>query len=119
MKIDVAKEFNSYPAGRFPEDGTHNGQRFRDEFLTPAIKDILSSGSNEKLTIDIDGVRSFGSSFLEEAFGGLIRKGIFQKEVVENIIRIHCSKPHLYFFRDAIISYIAEARKETGTELAS
>ncbi|MER9295760.1 STAS-like domain-containing protein [Mesorhizobium sp. M0621] len=119
MKIDVANEFYTYPAGRFPEDGAHNGERFREEYLVPRIKQILESGSSEELTIDIDGVRSFGSSFLEESFAGLIRYGIFPKDVVRRIIRIRCTKPHLFFFRDMIVALIDEARVEVHTQLAS
>ncbi|MER8626351.1 STAS-like domain-containing protein [Mesorhizobium sp. M1143] len=118
MKIDVAQEFYTYPAGRFPEDGAHNGQLFRDEYLVPRINEIIARGLSEELTIDIDGVRSFGSSFLEESFAGLIRNGIFPKEVVKRIIRIHCTKPHLLFFRDMIVSLIEDARVEAHAQVA-
>jgi len=33
------------------------------------------------VVIDLDGVRGYGSSFLEEAFGGLVRKGFSQATI--------------------------------------
>ena len=67
--IKIAKEFSRSPAGRDKNDGPFSGQRFREEFLVPA----LGSGGEEKLVVDLTGVLTFGSSFLEEAFGGLVR----------------------------------------------
>lgn len=68
--ISIAKDFSVFPGGRVPEDGPFSGQEFRDKFLLP-----IFSGT-EKVEIDFDNVRGYGSSFLEEAFGGLLRKGI-------------------------------------------
>lgn len=74
--INIARDFSRYPAGRFLEDGPFSGQRFRDEFLKPALDaDIL-------ITIELDGTRGYGSSFLEEAFGGLVRAGIDKESVL-------------------------------------
>lgn len=116
MNIDLAKQFSPYPSGRFPDDGTHNGQTFRDSFLTPAlIKAKLARG--EKVVINIDGVRTFGSSFLEEAFAGLIRQGQFTREDLERLLVIECSKPHLMIYKDSISSYIATAKPETSSLL--
>lgn len=67
--ISVASDFSRYPAGRYKADGPHSGERFRDEFLRPVLD------ANDTATIELDGVRGYGSSFLEEAFGGLVRAG--------------------------------------------
>jgi len=37
------------------------------------------------LIIDLDDVRGFGSSFLEEAFGGLVRNGFGVEELKKRI----------------------------------
>lgn len=68
--INIAKDYSKYPAGRFLKDGPFNGEKFRHKFLENPLR------SNQKITIEMDGVRGYGSSFLEEAFGGLIRAGI-------------------------------------------
>lgn len=76
-QLSVARDFSRYPAGRFKTDGPYSGERFREEFLIPAVD------AGEKVTIDLDGVRGFGSSFLEEAFGGLVRKGYSPSAVLD------------------------------------
>ena len=65
--ISVAKDYTDEPAGRFPADGDFNGERFRKEFLLPALRE------SEKVIVDFDGTEGYGSSFLDEAFGGLVR----------------------------------------------
>ena len=38
-----------------------------------------------KILIELDGARGYGSSFLEEAFGGLIRAGFTANEVLDRL----------------------------------
>ena len=66
--INVAREFSTEPAGRFPSDGPVNGERFRKELLLPALRK-----SDQHVCVNFDGTEGYGSSFLEEAFGGLVR----------------------------------------------
>lgn len=66
--IVIAKEFTETPAGRYVTDGSYSGERFRDDILLPALL------NNDLVTINLDGTLGYGSSFLEEAFGGLIRE---------------------------------------------
>lgn len=65
--INIAKDFTRYPAGRFKKNGDTSGEAFRERFLLPA----LSAGEN--ITVEMDGTIGYGSSFLEEAFGGTVR----------------------------------------------
>ena len=69
ITLDIAKVFSRYPAGRLQVDGPFSGERFRNEVIAPALRRF------EKVTILLDGAAGYGSSFLEEAFGGLIRDG--------------------------------------------
>jgi hypothetical protein len=64
--IKVFKDFYDELIGRFPTDSDYNGERFRNEYLVPALRDF------DKVIVDFDGVEGYGSSFLDEAFGGLI-----------------------------------------------
>lgn len=80
ITINVARQFSKYPAGRYLEDGPYSGQRFRDELLVPALQDI-----NNRVIIEFDGARGYGSSFLEEAFGGLVRAGFTSTQLLERI----------------------------------
>lgn len=68
VKLSSLTEF---PGPRYKRLGPHSGEWFRDDILIPAIN---NSGNN--LIVDLDDTVGYGSSFLEETFGGLIRKGI-------------------------------------------
>lgn len=77
--VTVATDFSRYPAGRFISDGRYSGERFREEYLRPALE------KGEKVIVYLDGVMGYGSSFLEEAFGGLIRANLDRKLLIENL----------------------------------
>jgi hypothetical protein len=79
--VNVARDFSRYPAGRYVDDGPANGEAFRDAFLIPALKE------SRVLRIELDGARGYGSSFLEEAFGGAVRQG-FSPELVKQIFTL-------------------------------
>lgn len=72
VMINVAKEFTETPGARYKTQGAFSGEEFRDDILYP--KFIESISNNEKLVVNLDGGYGYGSSFLEEAFGGLVRK---------------------------------------------
>lgn len=67
ITVSVAKDFTRYPAGRYKQNGDTSGQAFRERFL----EDPLRRG--ETVLVDFDGTIGYGSSFLEEAFGGVVR----------------------------------------------
>lgn len=94
IMIHVASDFSPYPAGRTTGDGPFSGEKFRTSFLVPAIE------AKETATLVLDGTRGYGSSFLEEAFGGLVRAG-FSKEVIHSHIKLRSKD-------EALISEINE-----------
>lgn len=75
-QLSIASDFSVYPGGRTPDDGPDSGQEFREKFLIPAIV------NNQRVQIDFTGTRGYGSSFLEEAFGGLVRAGYTEKQIL-------------------------------------
>lgn len=77
--INVARDFSRAPAGRFISDGPNSGERFRDQFLKPALDE------GKEVVVELDGTRGYGSSFLEEAFGGLVRAGYTALDVVKRV----------------------------------
>lgn len=79
--ISVANDFSPSPAGRFVDDGPFPGALFRDTFLLPAMQ------SDERVCVDLTGTELPGSSFLEEAFGGLVRAG-FSEDFLRNHIEV-------------------------------
>lgn len=71
--IVIGKDFSDTPGGRYPADGPWNGQKFREECLIPALR------THDKVVVDVSGVEGYGSSFLEEVFGGIVRANIMPK----------------------------------------
>jgi len=96
------------PGGRFKSDGPFSGEWFREEVLRPALATAIQTG--DKLTVELDGNSGYGSSFLEEAFGGLIRTRAFEPEKVrENLII--SAKNRLYApYKILTERYIRDAR---------
>lgn len=101
--ISIAKQFSPTPAGRYRSDGPFPGERFRDDVLVPELEK-----PDNVVTVDLDGTAGFGSSFLEEAFGGLVRKG-FSPTVLRQRLRIKSGRPS-YLTR--VWSYIERAKFE-------
>ncbi|MYA30641.1 MAG: DUF4325 domain-containing protein [Gammaproteobacteria bacterium] len=110
MKISIAVDFSKYPAGRFPEDGPYNGTKFREEVLAPRLREL---GESEYLEVTLDGVAGVGSSFLEEAFGGLVRSGILPKEFLEERLIVSAEDDPLRDFARLAKKYIEEATAPT------
>ncbi|RUM95325.1 DUF4325 domain-containing protein [Pseudaminobacter arsenicus] len=110
MKISISRDFSPYPAGRTIKDGPNNGTRFRTEFLVPALQKSVTSG--EKVIVDFDEVRSFGTSFLEEAFGGLVRVEGFDKKELMSRLEIEALKPVYQTYKRLAFKYISDAKPD-------
>jgi hypothetical protein len=82
-RIKIAEEFTDSPGARYKADGGFSGQEFREKLLKPRF-DALKP--KEFLEIDFDGCYGYPPSFLEEAFGGLVRE-IGDSKVVENKLK--------------------------------
>lgn len=98
--ISVANDFSPSPAGRYPEDGPYPGAVFRDRILIPALDEA------QEVTVDLDGTDGYGSSFLEEAFGGLVRKG-YSEDHLRGKLRIKSSRQS---YEVRVWNYIHRAR---------
>ena len=72
MEINVARDFSMTPGGRYRKDGPSSGEEFRDSLLRPKYELAIRNG--DTLIINLDGGYGYGSSFLEESFGGLARQ---------------------------------------------
>ncbi len=101
--IDIGQDFSDVPSGRFPEDGEYNGQRFRQELLVPALR------RSERVNVDIDHTEGYGSSFLEEAFGGLIRCEGFTKKELDTKLVIMSNQPRTVRYKRKIEQYLIKA----------
>lgn len=105
LKIVISEDFSRYPAGRYhPLDGDATGERFRSEFLIPAF----DQSPDGIIDVYLDGVIGLPSSFLEEAFGGLVRLGYPRADLHRrlNFIVSDSSKAH---YIDEIWEYVDSA----------
>lgn len=109
-RLDIGQDFSDVPSGRYPEDGDFNGQRFRKEFLVPLLH------ANDRLEVVLDNTEGFGSSFLEEAFGGLIREEGFRKGDLEGRLVLISGEPRTKRYKRKIEQYLdkAEASLRNG-----
>lgn len=103
MKINIGLDFGRYPAGRYLTDGPYNGQKFREQFLMPALQ-----SSDEFIDIVLSDARGMKSSFLEETFGGLVRAGFRAEELIRRL-RFESRDPTLV---EEIHEYIRKQAKE-------
>lgn len=85
ITVNIARDFTRYPSGRKKQNGTTSGEGFREKFL----EEPLSKG--EKVVIEFDGTIGYGSSFLEEAFGGLVRKLRLPRSTLNDNLVLKCS----------------------------
>ena len=102
--ISIAKSFSVTPGSRYRKEGPFSGEEFRDDILKPAFDKALEE--NKKLIVSLDGTLGYGTSFLEEAFGGLARIYNNSKKVMDNIEIISIEEPYL---KDDVLEYIEKA----------
>lgn len=71
LELSIARDFTEVPGPRFTEEGKFSGEEFRKSLLRSKFDEALSTGA--LLRVDLDGTYGYPPSFLEEAFGGLVR----------------------------------------------
>lgn len=102
IKIDVAT-FSRTPFGRYDRDSDFSAEKFRDTVLIPAIE----NAQGEDVQVDFTRVAlGVGSSFLEEAFGGLVRKGFDKNELIAHL----SVKDRIGIYDKQVKKFIEEAR---------
>lgn len=107
-KISLAKDFSRIPGARFPKEGDYSGEEFRCQFLAPALKFAIEN--DDSVTVELDGTAGIGTSFLEEAFGGLIRIDKFSlDQITKSLIIISNEVPD---YLDEIKEYLNEASEK-------
>ena len=104
--IKIATDFSRYPAGRYRADGPNSGERFREDILRPALE------TAESVQVVLDDTSGYGSSFLEESFGGLVRKGYFSKELLRRKLKIIANSSLYDTYKRLSERYISEAQPD-------
>ncbi|MCK6417385.1 MAG: STAS-like domain-containing protein [Alphaproteobacteria bacterium] len=99
--INIAKDFSRYPYGRLRQYSNTSGEAFREDHLKPALFAF------DEIMVEMDGTEGYGSSFLDEAFGNLVRKEKIDKAIILKKLKfISKDDPSLI---DEINVYINEA----------
>lgn len=102
----VASQFTDAPGGRYYSDGRFSGEEFREEYLLDLVDEAVKAG--QTVTFNFDGVQGMPTSFLEEAFGGMVRaRPQYTEQVVAATVRIEAPDtpklwPYVKFAQDAI-----------------
>lgn len=107
LEIDIARDFSRFPGGRYARHGKYSGEEFRNRKLAPALREAIERAT--RLVVRIDGVRGYGSSFLEEAFGGLVRVERIPASQVLSHLLIRADDRRFRIYQDLINRYINEA----------
>jgi STAS-like domain of unknown function (DUF4325) len=101
--VNIAKQFTRFPSGRYKHNGTTSGEAFRERFLEEPLR------RGDTVTVELDGTVGYGSSFLEEAFGGLVRSLNLSSDEALRRINIESSDGAL---REEIVGYIRDAAQQ-------
>ena len=112
MLLRIRTDFSTAPGPRACEEGKHSGEEFRKTVLAPRVRDAIDR--KESLLIDLDGTAGYGTSFLEESFGGLIREEGFRLAQLKETIRYKSDdEPELI---EEIEAYMSSAEAAVGKE---
>lgn len=110
LVLAVATEFSRTPGSRYISEGDFSGEQFRKQVLLPRVRDALTSG--QRLRVELDGTAGYGTSFLEEAFGGLVRDDGIEADRLRSALElISVEEPYLI---DDIWDYVADAESARG-----
>jgi hypothetical protein len=108
IKIKVLKDFSPTPGPRYVKEGANSGELFRQNILFPAFQKALQEG--RKVIVDLDGAKGYGTSFLEESFGGLIRVEKMDYKTVKDNLEIISDEQS--FLKDDIYKYLEDAAQK-------
>jgi hypothetical protein len=108
VRVSVAHDYSDRPGGRFEWEGKNSGERFREEVLVHRYRHARDH--DVMLVVDLDGTSGYASSFLEEAFGGMIRKRYAEKsDLLRRLTILSGAQPK---WTQRVNRYISQAQPE-------
>jgi len=108
-EFKVVTEFSETPGPRFRDEGDFSGEELREDHLLPLVRDTIEN--DQTLLVDLDGTHGYLTSFLEEAFGGLIRVDKIQFEILSKVLSFKSDEEK--YLIDDIDGYMQDAQDET------
>lgn len=102
--INIGRDFSRDPAGRTIElDGDDSGEAFRERILKVELES-LDEGEKLEIILD-DDVVAYGSSFISEAFGALVREGYISAEQLLETLK--------FSYKGSYMALVAEKIRES------
>lgn len=105
-RIAISKDFSPYPMGRYRKHSKSSGEAFRDELLIPALK------TGAVVVVNFAGAFGYPASFVEEAFGGLIRKG-YTLDELERKLKLEEGERQFSVYTTQAWEFIKEAAERS------
>jgi hypothetical protein len=69
--LNIVEEFSNTPGTRDSIESDYPGEEFLNKILLPKFQEAIDK--KVKLVVNLDGPAGYATSFLEAAFGGLVR----------------------------------------------
>ena len=102
--VSVARDFSPHPGPRLERQGEHSGEAFR-KVLVQMLRE------HDRIKVNLDGTSGYGSSFLDEAFGGLVSKDGFSAADVLRRVELQSEEDRTYIDEVHEAIELAEPRK--------
>lgn len=106
---NISTEFTDTPGPRLIAEGKFSGELFLKDILLPKFNEAKSN--NYKLIIDLDGTFGYPPSFLDEAFGGLVKATSLNKKEILKYLEIKSSRE---YYIDTIYNRMEAWEEEHG-----
>lgn len=103
LKISVARHFSPDPGPRYSRQGPNSGETFR-RLLVRKLQEA------DTIEVDLDGTYGFGSSWLDEVFGGLIKYENMSAADVRRRVKVKSASDQSYLI--TVQEAIDMARRE-------
>lgn len=97
--FSVEKDFSQSPIGRYPSDSDASGEALRKKLMN-------NFSETDFLIIDLDNDSGYSTSFLEEAFGGLIRVEGYSSNELEKYFMVITSYKDNEIYVEEVNSYL-------------
>ncbi len=108
IKLSIAKQYTRTPGPRYEKEGQFSGEKFRTELFFPLVRKAIQDDS--KIIVDLDGTHGYGTSFLEEIFGGLIRINKVSFDEIKKHVAIKSNEQD--YLIDDVNEYLTQAKEE-------
>ncbi|HEX8268873.1 MAG TPA: STAS-like domain-containing protein [Flavobacterium sp.] len=106
--INIAHEYTRTPGPRYEKEGKFSGEVFRKNYFVPKIKKAIEE--DKMIEVNLDGTSGYGTSFIEEIFGGLIREDKINYTELKR--RLHIVSKEEEYLIDDIEQDMLDAKNE-------